>query len=360
MEKTIPCRWFMGCNSQNGFYSLFGQFTRPEEDWRCILIKGGPGTGKSTLMKRVIKLALQRGQPVEEIHCSSDAASLDGVILPRQKTVLLDATPPHALEPQFPGAVEQPFSLCGCWDEELLFTRREEIVRLGREISGLHWQAVRYLSGAGALLGEVRRLAAETLNWEKIEHYVQRLAARELPDRGKPGREELRLLSAVTDQGTILFHETILALCERVICLEDPCGAAAAALLPRLRDEAVARGYHVISCPCPLSPEKLDHLLIPETGLAFVTSNSLHRVPLAGRAIHAQRFTDDGSAIKSRRVRIRFLQKTAATLLRQAELAIAEAHRRHDELEQYYIEATNFAEADRLAEGLLKKLAEDM
>ena len=205
MEKTIPCRWFMGCNSQNGFYSLFGQFTRPEEGWRCILIKGGPGTGKSTLMKRVIKLALQRGQPVEEIHCSSDAASLDGVILPRQRTVLLDATPPHALEPQFPGAVEQPFSLCGCWDEELLFTRREEIVRLGREISGLHWQAVRYLSGAGALLGEVRRLAAETLNWEKIEHYVQRLAARELPDRGKPGSEALRLLSAVTDRGTILF-----------------------------------------------------------------------------------------------------------------------------------------------------------
>ena len=189
---------------------------------------------------------------------------------------------------------------------------------------------------------------------------MQRLAARELPDLGKPGSEALRLLSAVTDRGTILFHETISTLCERVICLEDPCGAAAAALLPRLRDEAVARGYHVISCPCPLSPEKLDHLLIPEAGLAFVTSNSLHRVPLAGRAIHAQRFTDDGSAIKSRRVRIRFLQKTAATLLRQAELAIAEAHRRHDELEQYYIEATNFAEVDRLAEGLLKKLAAEM
>ena len=150
MEKTIPCRWFMGCNSQNGFYSLFGQFTRPEEGWRCILIKGGPGTGKSTLMKRVIKLALQRGQPVEEIHCSSDAASLDGVILPRQMTVLLDATPPHALEPQFPGAVEQPFSLYGCWNEELLFTRREEIVRLGREISGLHWQAAcRSFRGGG-------------------------------------------------------------------------------------------------------------------------------------------------------------------------------------------------------------------
>ena len=58
MEKTIPCRWFMGCNSQNGFYSLFEQFTQPEEGWRCLLIKGGPGTGKSTLMKQVVKLAL--------------------------------------------------------------------------------------------------------------------------------------------------------------------------------------------------------------------------------------------------------------------------------------------------------------
>ena len=54
------------------------------------------------------------------------------------------------------------------------------------------------------------------------------------------------------------------------------------------------------------------------------------------------------------------MQKTAATLLRQAELAIAEAHRRHDELEEHYIGAMDFAEVDRLAEGLLKKLAEDM
>ena len=53
-------------------------------------------------------------------------------------------------------------------------------------------------------------------------------------------------------------------------------------------------------------------------------------------------------------------KKEVESMLRQAELAIAEAHRRHDELEQYYIEATNFAEVDRLAEGLLKKLAAEM
>ena len=75
----------------------------------------------------------------------------------------------------------------------------------------------------------------------------------------------------MTDRGTILFHETISTLCSRVFCLEDPYGAVAAELLRQLRDEAMERGYHVISCPCPLSPEKLDHLLIPERGLGFIT-----------------------------------------------------------------------------------------
>lgn len=359
MEKTVPCRWFLGCNSQNGFYSLFEQFTLPAAGWRCILIKGGPGTGKSTVMKRVARLAQRRGQPVEEIFCSSDAASLDGVILLKTKTVLLDATPPHALEPQFPGAVEQPFSLCGCWNEDILRARREEIVTLGEEIGGLHRQAVRFLSGAGALLGEARRLAAETLLREKLSQYARRLADRELPRSGAPGREELRLLSAVTDRGQVMFHETIPALCSRVYCIEDPHGAVAAQLLSLLREEALDRGCHIIACPCPLSPEKLDHLLLPEAGVAFVTRNSLHPLPPGGKIIRAERFTDK-AALKVRRVRLRFLQKTADTLLRQAGLCMAAAHRQHDRLESIYIGATDFAAVDRLADGLLQKLAEDM
>ena len=168
MSKATLCRYFLGCNSREGFFTLFPQFTRPAAGWRCILIKGGPGTGKSTLMKKVVRTAAGCRHPVEEIHCSSDADSLDGVVLPRSKVVLLDATPPHALEPQFPGAVEQPFSLCDCWDTAQLSAAREPIVALGEEIAGLHRQAVRYLAGAAALVGEVRPLAAASLDQEQI------------------------------------------------------------------------------------------------------------------------------------------------------------------------------------------------
>ena len=93
--------------------------------------------------------------------------------------------------------------------------------------------------------------------------------------------------------------------------------------------------------------------------MAFVTRNGLHPLPPGGKIIRAERFTDK-AALKVRRVRLRFLQKTADTLLRQAGLCMAAAHRQHDRLESIYIGATDFAAVDRLADGLLQKLAAEM
>ena len=40
-----------GGNTSKGFYSRFDNIISPEEARRIFVIKGGPGTGKSTLMK---------------------------------------------------------------------------------------------------------------------------------------------------------------------------------------------------------------------------------------------------------------------------------------------------------------------
>ena len=61
-----------------------------------VLILGPSGSGKSTLMKRVAAAAEGRCEQIELIHCSSDADSLDGVILHDVKTSIADGTSPHA------------------------------------------------------------------------------------------------------------------------------------------------------------------------------------------------------------------------------------------------------------------------
>ena len=45
--------FFAGANSADGFFSCFDDLYSPEKGDAFYILKGGPGTGKSTLMKRL-------------------------------------------------------------------------------------------------------------------------------------------------------------------------------------------------------------------------------------------------------------------------------------------------------------------
>ena len=54
MTKTIlPVSFFFGANNKGGYYSLYNKLYNPYEKGQHIILKGGPGTGKSTLMRKV-------------------------------------------------------------------------------------------------------------------------------------------------------------------------------------------------------------------------------------------------------------------------------------------------------------------
>lgn len=68
-----------------------------------IFIKGRPGTGKSTLLKRVAAAAIRRGCQTEIYHCALDAGSLDLVAVRELDFCLLDSTAPHEYFPSREG-----------------------------------------------------------------------------------------------------------------------------------------------------------------------------------------------------------------------------------------------------------------
>ena len=81
MSKGRTRQFFAGSNTPYGFYSLF-HYIPGQGDRRLIIIKGGPGTGKSTLMKGIGRRALEQGFDIEQFYCSSDPNSLDGLAVP--------------------------------------------------------------------------------------------------------------------------------------------------------------------------------------------------------------------------------------------------------------------------------------
>ena len=87
---------FPGGNTTKGFYSFYNYILTQEEADRIICLKGGPGTGKSSFMKKIGTHFKTLGYTIEYHHCSSDNNSLDGVVIKELNIALLDGTSPHS------------------------------------------------------------------------------------------------------------------------------------------------------------------------------------------------------------------------------------------------------------------------
>ncbi len=66
---------------------------------RKYLITGKPGTGRTTIVKKVADTILGRGFSVEYYHCCLDPDKIDHAIVPELGTGIFNASEPHVLMP---------------------------------------------------------------------------------------------------------------------------------------------------------------------------------------------------------------------------------------------------------------------
>ena len=83
--------YFAAANTRGGFVSFFDKIFSEDECGRTYILKGGPGVGKSTFMKKLAKLSEDKGYTCEYFYCSSDPSSLDGIIIKEKR--MCDAHP---------------------------------------------------------------------------------------------------------------------------------------------------------------------------------------------------------------------------------------------------------------------------
>jgi len=106
MAKGRLVKVFPGGNTAYGFHSFYDYIIEPDAT-RIFVIKGGPGVGKSTFMRKIGETLLEQGFDCEYHCCSSDNGSLDGLVIPAIRVALLDGTAPHVVDPKNPGAVDE-------------------------------------------------------------------------------------------------------------------------------------------------------------------------------------------------------------------------------------------------------------
>ncbi|MBO4694016.1 MAG: hypothetical protein J5659_06485 [Clostridia bacterium] len=349
-------KFFLGANSADGFVSHFSDSYIPGS-WQAYIIKGGPGSGKSSFMKYIAAKATDKGYTVILTPCSSDPDSLDGVIIEELKTVILDGTAPHIVEPRLPGACENIINLGQFWDSEKLFDNAETIMKTAEQNSRLHKTVSAYLSAAGELIFDNLKLSRICTDRARTIRFAKRLAKKYLPERqnGK-GEEFIRFIGGTTPKGIVAFSKTVTDFYKNIIVIDDKYGAAANEIMKYLRGAAKQKGYDIITLKNPFLPYELtDHILIPELSLAFVTENEFIKFDVDTRRIHSRRFADN-KALKAYRARMLFNRRVSRELLLGAVSNLKRAKEVHDELEKYYINAMDFKSLTEFAMGFAKEI----
>lgn len=352
MSSFQDVRFFLGSKTSAGFVSYFEQLVAPDSGLWTVVFKGGPGSGKSTLMKRAASALEAMGHRVERIPCASDVNSLDAFLDRTGAVAMVDGTSPHCMDPRYPGAADTLINAGDAWEEAALRTHRKEIIALSEAVGDCHARASAYITAAGTLCtrgrAEAQRYVNEPLLWEFAQGIGDQLAP-----SAQGGREELRLLSAVSVGKTEFFRNTLSALCPARYVLPDEWGAAAHRLLTMLRQQARGKGQHAIVCPCSVCPDHLEHLLLPEAGLCFTTANAFHDASEESAVLAEGLYRPIPAGTVSVMAE---LSAAAGDLIHKAEQEVAESKALHDELEKYYVAAMDFAKMDAMLEKVLSLL----
>ncbi len=347
-------KFFLGSNTNEGFYSCFDQLYDPEEDWKAYIIKGGAGCGKSTLMRKLAGQLEDSGEKCLHVMCASDPHSYDAVICENLKTVMVDGTAPHVIEPRYYGAVEEIVNMGEALDSDEMRKDAGKVRELFEENAHCYRKATNYLKAAASLMRNSKKLQDEYINYEKLYNYVIRFAKRYFVEGEEPGKIHYRFYSAITPEGEITFGQSITEEYPQIISIEDPIGAVSGQILDCLLTFALDCGINAIAGISPYDTEELEQLLFPDYGIAIVHQNE--NIP-ATRTIHASRFLNS-DGLKLHKYRLAFNRKTSAQLRKAAIDCLKEAKKIHDAIESLYKKNINYEKMDDIGNKLLKRLAD--
>ncbi|MBS4534459.1 ATP-binding protein [Clostridium sp. D2Q-14] len=345
---------FPGGNTSEGFYSYYDYIIEKDAN-RIFILKGGPGVGKSSLMKNIGKEFIDRGYDLEYHHCSSDDYSIDSITIPKLKVAMIDGTAPHIVDPKNPGAVDEIINLGDFWNKDKMEENKDEIILLSNEVSKSFKRAYKYLKAIRPLIEDIIEMNVEALNFGKINFITNELISEIFKDRiylNKRGKIRHLFGSAYTPNGNIDYNKSILSVCKKIYRLKGDYGTGKTTILRKIYNDAIERGLDVEVLHTPLIPEKIQSIYIKDIEIGITTSDKLQSVD---NILDLKNYMDIDILNKNENKIIEDKQLVDQLMSKSVE-NLKEAKYIHDELEKFYIKNINFDGINLLKKDLINRI----
>ncbi|MBQ7669393.1 MAG: hypothetical protein IJS45_01585 [Clostridia bacterium] len=330
---------FYGANSGTGYVNTPDERLKEQNCDVKVLIKGGPGTGKSTFIKKFADAAKDSGYGVTRYLCSSDPHSLDAALVEREgcRIVICDATSPHVCDMEYPGARSVIFDLTEFWDRSSLARERDRIVELSEKKRMTYGMAYRSLRAANETQKVADSLSETFFSYRKAEGFCERTVSKYKSDGGEflPG-----YTSSLSMSGAVRLDSFDAESSYRIF-LDDHVGAAKL-LLSLLLQKFRERG---IGCAVSLDPldGSVESILTSKSGILWTRCLN----EKADKVINCERFViKPDPKLKSR---LKLADRCVCSLVGEALSFLSDASKYHFELEKIYSAAVDFNRSERSA-----------
>lgn len=345
--------YFAAANTADGFISYFDKIFDPACLSDLYVIKGGPGTGKSSMMRRAADAAEKNGLEVEYYYCSSDPSSLDGILIPGISFAMIDGTSPHMTDPVYPGAVDTVFDVYPYLHVPALKKRREDVKKLTDKNKLLHRRSAAYRRFAGEAEKEAASLIRFCIDFEKLDAAVNRAASFKCGE----GAARHRQISAFSTKGKVCLKTFENAAKTKTgVCDEH---GSAYIFMNSLKEALIKKRVPFYYSLDTLLPYRCEAILTSD-GRYFGISGKMADTDRGNydKLINMKRFIC-ADKLRDVRGKLRLCEKIRGTLDDEAQRLIAEAGAVHDKLESIYRTAVDFdglrAETDDMIKRIIKK-----
>ncbi|WP_432664531.1 PRK06851 family protein [Wukongibacter baidiensis] len=348
-------RVYPGGNTYKGFYSFYDYILDQQSAKRIIVIKGGPGVGKSSFMKKLGADMLDKGFDVEYHHCSSDNNSVDGVVFPAVGVALIDGTAPHVVDPKNPGGVDEIIHLGDYWDEEAMMKSKDLIIKDNTEVGRLFRRAYGFLAGAKGIYDNIKKNLDEATDFARVNMVAGELINDIFTDRkysDSLGKERHLFSSAITPDGIKDHLETLIEPNERVYVLKGKYDIGKSEILDKVAKLAIEKGHDVEVFHNHFIPEQIDNVVIKDMKVAVTTSDRFENVK---KVYDLDQCLNHG-LIKVREEELISDKEKFDELINLAVKNVGRAKKLHDHMERYYIPNMDFEAIDFLRENTLERI----
>ena len=343
---------FAASNSARGFKSYYDRIFDRERLLHLYIIKGGPGTGKSSFMKKVGEHLERRGVAVEYYRCSFDPDSIDG-ILTDTGIAFIDGTAPHPAECEISGARDELIDLGAFWYAPALRERYDEISELSLGKRKAYEIAYGYLGACGEIIKIEKSSVLSALRQDKMLAAVSRLLPREVRGGG------FDLIPSLTDsfgmRGRVSL-DTYERHADTVYEIKD-LFSSGSFFLSALIERAKQCEIPVRVSYDPIMPEYPNAVFLCNSKTAFVLRASTDAGSEGAKSINMERFLDK-SLCDLQKARRKRNKRLLGELMSEAREELVRAGKYHFALERLYVASMDFTAKEAFTDSFCKMLDE--